>query len=312
MNTFKKVLGFTLILTIFWLLDVYNALVDGSSSLLKLNSALAFIFLGFYLKKKERWIRGISFLIALLLFFNLSNSTIIASKEDKSALIRDKQSKGLNWEPWSYEKMEEHKKNQENVFIDFTAKWCFTCKVNEKLVLDTESFKDFIKENNLKLLIGDWTKRDEVIRAFLLKQGLVGVPAYFIQKKDGTLVSLGETVSLEKIKTILGEKVDSVKISTKIESQPAIITNPMGMSANMERILKAQALASKNNNPMHNMMFSQKNLEINPEHNLIKKIDTLEDNTELINIVYESALLSGGYQLDDINSFLKKMYNYMN
>jgi molecular chaperone HtpG len=116
----------------------------------------------------------------------------------------------------------------------------------------------------------------------------------------------------KKIKDVLGDKINSVVISEKIESQPAIVTNPMGMSANMERILKAQALASKNNNPMQNIMFSQKNLEINPEHNLIKKIDILEDNTELINIVYESALLSGGYQLDDINSFLKKMYNYMN
>ena len=114
----------------------------------------------------------------------------------------------------------------------------------------------------------------------------------------------------KKIKDVLGDKVSSVVVSNKIETQPAIVTNPIGMSANMERIMKAQALSSKNN--MYSMMFSQKNLEINPEHILIKKISTLEDNVELINIIYESALLSGGYQLDDINSFLKKIYNYMN
>ena len=203
MNTVKKILGFTLILTLFWLFDVYNALVDGSSLIIKLNTVLCFIFIGFYIKKKEHWLRRISFLIALALFINVSTTTVINSHEDSTALIRDQQAHGLNWEPWSYDKMEEHKKNEQLVFIDFTAKWCFTCKVNEKLVLDTDAFKTFVQENNVKLLIADWTKRDEVIGKFLLEQGLVGVPAYFIQKKNGTLVSLGETISLEKIKSNL-------------------------------------------------------------------------------------------------------------
>jgi thiol:disulfide interchange protein len=99
--------------------------------------------------------------------------------------------------------MNDFKTNQQVVFIDFTAKWCFTCKVNEKLVLDTQDFKDLVQEKDLKLLIGDWTKRDEVIGSFLRKNGLVGVPAYFIQKKDGTLVNLGETVTIARIKEYL-------------------------------------------------------------------------------------------------------------
>jgi thiol:disulfide interchange protein/DsbC/DsbD-like thiol-disulfide interchange protein len=200
MNTIKKFLGLTLILTIIWLLDVYNALVDGSSHLVKLSTALVFIFAGIAILRKERLMAGISFLIALGLFVNLSTTTVISSKDDQTALIRDKKSHGLNWEAWSFDKMKEHKENQQVVFIDFTAKWCFTCKINEKLVLDTEEFKQFVGDNNLKLLIGDWTKRDEVIGSFLRQNKLVGVPAYFIQKKDGTLVSLGETVTIERIK----------------------------------------------------------------------------------------------------------------
>jgi thiol:disulfide interchange protein DsbD len=99
--------------------------------------------------------------------------------------------------------MEEFKTNHQTVFLDFTAKWCFTCKVNEKLVLETNDFKTLVKEKNLKLLIGDWTRRDEVIGNFLMKNNLVGVPAYFIQKPDGTLISLGETISISKIKAHL-------------------------------------------------------------------------------------------------------------
>jgi thiol:disulfide interchange protein DsbD len=200
MNTLKKILGLTLVLTIFWLLDVYNALVDGSSHLLKLSTSLVFIFAGFLILKKEKWISLISFLISLLLLVNLSTTTIVSSKDEQTALIRDKKAHGLNWEAWSFEKMKEHKENQQNVFIDFTAKWCFTCKINEKLVLDTDEFKQFVTDNNLKLLIGDWTKRDEVIGSFLRENGLVGVPAYFILKKNGTLINLGETVSIQRIR----------------------------------------------------------------------------------------------------------------
>ncbi len=146
---------------------------------------------------------GVFFLLSFALYINLSTTTIINSTNEQTALIRDKLAHGLNWEAWSPEKMREHKENQQVVFIDFTAKWCFTCKINEKLVLDTEKFKQFVNENNIKLLIGDWTKRDEVIGSFLRQNGLVGVPAYFIQKKDGSLLNLGETVSIARIKESL-------------------------------------------------------------------------------------------------------------
>lgn len=203
MNTVKKFLGLTLILTIIWLLDVYNALVDGSSHLIKLAILLVFIFAGFSLLKKEKWIGAISFLISLSLFINLTMTPIVYSNEEQTALIRDKQAKGLNWEPWSEAKMLEYQQNGQDVFVDFTAKWCFTCKVNEKLVLETEDFKKLSQEKNLRLLIADWTKRDEVIGSYLRKNGLVGVPAYFILKKDGTLINLGETITLVKIKDYL-------------------------------------------------------------------------------------------------------------
>lgn len=204
MNTVKKVLGVTLILTMIWLLDVYNALVDGSSHLIKLGTILVFIFAGFLLlRKKEKWISVASFLLAFGLFVNITSTTVVSSAEEQTALIRDKQSKGLDWQPWSEAKMNDHKTNQQVVFIDFTAKWCFTCKVNEKLVLETDDFKKLVQEKDLKLLLGDWTKRDEVIGSFLRKNGLVGVPAYFIQKKDGTLVNLGETVSIARIREYL-------------------------------------------------------------------------------------------------------------
>ena len=117
-----------------------------------------------------------------------------------------------------------------------------------------------------------------------------------------------------QMKQVLGDKVEKVVVSNKIESQPAIITNPIGMSANMERIIRAQALSSKSSDPMMMSFFNKKSLEISPTHPLIVKLnDSINEDTflELVNVVYESALLSSGYQVEDINGYLKKIYKFM-
>jgi thiol:disulfide interchange protein len=85
------------------------------------------------------------------------------------------------------------------VFIDFTAAWCLTCKVNKRLVLDTEDFTELKKKYGFSTMRADWTKRDDHITQFLKRYGVVGVPAYFVQKPDGKIHSLGETISISKI-----------------------------------------------------------------------------------------------------------------
>ena len=101
---------------------------------------------------------------------------------------------------WSPQMMDEIRKNHDNTFIYFTAKWCITCKVNEKLIIASDDFKELVKNNKMGLLVGDWTQRDDRITEFLAEHNLAGVPAYFILKKDGTLISLGETLSVDKVK----------------------------------------------------------------------------------------------------------------
>ena len=139
-----------------------------------------------------------------------------------------------------------------------------------------------------------------------------------MQDDDKELSTESTTQLCEKIKELLGDKLEQVKVSNKIETHPAIITNPMGMSANMERILKAQALSNSNNYMMMGM-FNKRVMEINPSHPVMKKLSaSLNDDTQkeavvqLVDVLYDSAMLSSGYQLEDINGYLKKVYNYMN
>ena len=109
-----------------------------------------------------------------------------------------------------------------------------------------------------------------------------------------------------KIKEILGNKVDKVVVSKKLVSQPSIVTSATGMSANMERIMKAQALG---NNDMLKFMTGHRTLEINPSHSLIKKIAADNYNSVYVSLLYEMGLLAGGYQLDNMNDFLSKVYS---
>ena len=78
-----------------------------------------------------------------------------------------------------------------------------TCKVNKKLVFETDDFEKLTKDSGLKLMIADWTKYDPEITKWLEKYEVVSVPAYFVKTKSGKIKFLGETISINKIKDAL-------------------------------------------------------------------------------------------------------------
>jgi len=115
------------------------------------------------------------------------------------------------------------------------------------------------------------------------------------------------------IKDILMDKVEAVTLSDRLVSSPCcLVTGEFGWSANMERIMKAQALRD---NTMSTYMASKKTLEVNPEHSIIielrKKIQQdRNDKTvkDLIWLLYDTALLSSGFSLEDPSSFSTRIH----
>ncbi|MBR2300012.1 MAG: thioredoxin family protein [Alphaproteobacteria bacterium] len=88
------------------------------------------------------------------------------------------------WEPYSKEALEEALDNGDAVLIDFTAKWCLTCLLNEKTVLDSDTFLKKAQENNIRLFKADWTNRDEDIFKALKSYGRSSVPLYVYYHQD--------------------------------------------------------------------------------------------------------------------------------
>ena len=64
------------------------------------------------------------------------------------------------------------------VFAYFTADWCLTCKVNERLAIERASTRDAFARAGVVVLKGDWTRRDPAITRYLTSQSAAGVPLY--------------------------------------------------------------------------------------------------------------------------------------
>ena len=184
MNSFKKFLALPMLLAVGWLAWVLFR-ISGTAALWPLLLGGSALAAGLFLygrsqttfppKTGLRW-SGLALVLV---------SAVIPATALKTATT-DLVSRHPDRLPWSEEEVARQLAAGRTVFIDFTAAWCLTCQVNERVVLSRQDIQEAFREKNVAFLVADWTRRDPAITAALQKYGREGVPTYVILRPDGS------------------------------------------------------------------------------------------------------------------------------
>ena len=180
MLTFKQVMAFPLYLTAAWLLWVLTRQAGADALGLVLIGSVTVAFAMWLLGRPQRgWISRTLLVLALLAAVAVLTSPFLrepaAGKAAPSAMQ----------EAWSEARVAALRAEGKTIFVDFTADWCITCKVNERGVLASAAVEKAFAEAGVVSLVADWTRSDPAITAALAAFGRNGVPLYLVYPKGG-------------------------------------------------------------------------------------------------------------------------------
>ena len=179
MDSFKQALSFPMFaaaIVFIWILGQQAG-----------TNAILIALLGFLLISLVTWLSKykdatgikqiITYGLMLLTILGLLYSIYAIKRTSLEALPISSHEKGFG-ESFSKKRLEELLKTDQPVFVEMTAAWCFTCKINHAVAINIESTKTTFKNKNIKYLVGDWTNHNQEITDYLATFGRNGVPLY--------------------------------------------------------------------------------------------------------------------------------------
>lgn len=210
MVTFKELLAFPIYLTVVWLLWVFSRQTNVDAVALLLVGLIMLTIMLWLLRLRQRssaretsrrFIYGLLLLLSMGLAIGVA---IIAAgldisnayeEEGKSASDQQQSIDNSMEEVYDAQQLATALANGEAVFVNMTADWCITCKLNERIALSTHTVKKLFKTESIRYMKGDWTNSDAAITAYLAEFNRNGVPLYVYYAPDTPPVVLPQILT---------------------------------------------------------------------------------------------------------------------
>jgi len=186
METLKQVLAFPLYATVVWLVWVLS-LQTGADGVLGAGAVLIAVGFAAWLVGMTQAGRAFRYGVSaavVIVTFSLAGPMVDFAQDARSGDQRAAAPAEVG-EPFSVARLDELRAQGRPVFVNFTAAWCITCKVNEEVALNSDAFQEALKRGNIAYLVGDWTNQDPEISRMLEKFDRAGVPLYLLYSGNG-------------------------------------------------------------------------------------------------------------------------------
>ena len=183
MDILKQAISVPIFGTVIWLTWVVAQAYGANLLLALLAIFLLLAVAGWFLGRwpAKRW----ATIVASLILLTAAVACITAPKEFSAApssAPAQPSSGGAaaagKWQPWSADAVQKALASGQPVFVDFTASWCLSCQVNERVALGRPEVMQAFAAANVVLLRADWTREDPAITQALTDLGRSGVPVY--------------------------------------------------------------------------------------------------------------------------------------
>ena len=177
MEYLKQAVSVPIFIAVIWMVWVF-AQVAGSNGVAALLAGMLLTAIAGWVL--GRWpAKGLSTVAAIVLLAGAIALPCFAARAlPAGAATADISAQGTVWQPFSPQRLAALRAQGKPVFVDFSAAWCLSCQVNERVVLDRPDVEEVFRKSGVVMLRADWTNHDDTITAALAQLGRSGVPTY--------------------------------------------------------------------------------------------------------------------------------------
>jgi len=184
MDTFKQAMAFPLYLAVVWLVWVLARQTDANGLAAVLIGLVALAFTLWLIGKKDKGpILSVARHVSVVAGLVVAVAALAAAARFEAAPT---EASNAWWEDYSAARLAELREDPDTaVFVNMTADWCLTCKVNEGVALNKTEVREAFEAGDVVYMKGDWTRRDAAITDYLADFGRNGVPLYVVYPRGG-------------------------------------------------------------------------------------------------------------------------------